>query len=217
MPADTGKDDTMTSKKAIMIGNYTNVAYHPLKGPDREFKEILADFETEFTEDYDRFKITSLRSFDLCVSYTEDRLSDEQTAGLLTYVLNGGGLLAVHCGIATESRCETAHLLGGRFKSHPDQKLLTYKPASTGHIILEGIDSFSIMEEPYQFDIDNLIETTALLEYESEGRLWPAAWAHTYGLGRVVYLSPGHQTASFTDPMYRKLIRRGALWAAGLL
>jgi hypothetical protein len=207
----------MAIKKAIMIGNYTDVKYHPLKGPDSEFKDILAEFDIEFTEDYDRLRIESLSSFDLCIAYTEDRFSDEQTAGLLTYVLNGGGLMAVHCGIATEARYETAHLLGGKFKMHPDQKVLTYKPLSTSHVILEGIGSFSIMEEPYQFDLDNLIETTPLMEYESEGRQWPAAWAHTYGLGRVAYLSPGHQAASFSDPMYRKLILRSALWAAGLL
>jgi hypothetical protein len=204
-------------KKAIIFGNYTNVSYHPLKGPDKELSAILQDFETEITEDYDRFTQTSLRSFDLCVSYTEDRLGDEQVTGLCSYVLNGGGLLAIHNGISVNARYEAAHLIGGRFRSHPDQKILTYKPADTGHIILEGIDSFSMQEEPYQFDIDNLIETTILLEYESEGRKWPAAWAHSYGLGRVVYLSPGHHTGSFIDPMYRKLIHRSALWAADLL
>ena len=70
------------------------------------------------------------------------------------------------------------------------------------------------MEEPYQFDLDNLAETTLLLEYESEGRQWPAAWAHKYGLGRVVYLSPGHRPATFRIPIYRNLISRSALWAA---
>ncbi|NLK86746.1 MAG: ThuA domain-containing protein [Clostridiaceae bacterium] len=201
-------------KKAIILGNYTNVSYHPLKGPDKELKEILKTFETELTEDYDRFRETSLRSFDLCVSYTEDRLSDEQVAGLCSYVLNGGGLLAIHNGISVNARYEAAHLIGGRFSSHPDQKVLTYKPVGTGHAILEGIESFSMQEEPYQFDIDNLIETTVLLEYESEGRQWPAAWAHSYGLGRVVYLSPGHIADSFMDPVYRKLILQSALWAA---
>lgn len=207
----------MATKKAIVTGNYTNVKFHPLGGVDKELKDILSDFKVEFTEDYDRFKSSILSQYDLCVSYTEDMLTDEQTAGLLTYVLNGGGLLALHCGIATEARCETAHLLGGRFRSHPDEKILTYRPSSTGHIILDGIESFSMMEEPYQFDLDNLAETTMLLEYESEGRQWPAAWAHKYGLGRVVYLSPGHRLASFRVPMYRNLIRRSALWAAGLL
>lgn len=207
----------MGIKRALVTGSYSNVKFHPLDGVDKELKENLRDFEVEFTEDYDRFKIDSLSQYDLCVSYTEDMLTDEQTAGLLTYVLNGGGLLALHCGIATEARCETAHLLGGRFRSHPDEKVLTYRPASTGHIILDGIEGFSMMEEPYQFDLDNLAETTLLLEYESEGRQWPAAWAHKYGLGKVVYLSPGHRLTSFRVPMYRNLVRRSALWAAGLL
>jgi type 1 glutamine amidotransferase len=209
--------DILGSKKAIVIGNYTNVAWHPLKGPDKELADILRDFEVEFTEDYDRFKNEIICQYDLCVSYTEDRLTDEQVAGLLTYVLNGGGLLAIHNGIVVEARHEAAHLAGGRFRYHPDQKVLTYEPTETDHIIMEGIESFDIMEEPYQFDLDNLLETTLLLEYESEGKKWPAAWAHSYGLGRVVYLSPGHQADSFKNPMYRNLIRRSALWAAGLL
>lgn len=207
----------MENKKAIVIGNYTNVAWHPLDGPDRELAEILEDFGVESTEDYDRFRYDSLSKYDLCVAYTENRLTDEQVAGLMTYVLNGGGLLAIHTGIVVEARFEAAHLAGGRFRYHPEQKVLTYMPTGSGHVIMEGIESFDIMEEPYQFDIDNLIETTLLLEYESEGKKWPAAWAHGYGLGRVVYLSPGHQLASFTVPMYRKLIRRSALWAAGMI
>lgn len=204
-------------KKAILIGNYTNVSYHPLKGPDKELGDILKDFEIDLTENYDRFSGSNLRSYDLCISYTEDRLSDAQVAGLCSYVLGGGGLLAIHNGISVNARYEAAHLIGGRFRYHPDQKVLTYKPAAPGHVILEGIDSFAMQEEPYQFDIDNLIETNILLEYESEGKLWPAAWAHGYGLGRVVYLSPGHTSDSFADPMYRKLIHRSALWAAGML
>lgn len=151
------------------------------------------------------------------MAYTENRLTDEQVAGLMTYVLNGGGLLAIHAGIVAETRYEAAHLAGGKFISHPEQKVLTYTPTGSGHIITEGIESFDIMEEPYQLDLDNLIETTLLLEYESESKKWPAAWAHTYGIGRVVYLSPGHQLESFLVPMYRKLIRRSALWAAEML
>jgi len=179
--------DILGSKKAIVIGNYTNVAWHPLKGPDKELADILRDFEVEFTEDYDRFKNEIICQYDLCVSYTEDRLTDEQVAGLLTYVLNGGGLLAIHNGIVVEARHEAAHLAGGRFRYHPDQKVLTYEPTETDHIIMEGIESFDIMEEPYQFDLDNLLETTLLLEYESEGKkmaggMGPQLWPRQSGI-----------------------------------
>lgn len=206
--------------KAIIIGEYSRVEYHPFKGADKELIEILADFEIECTEEYDRFKAENLNQYDLCISFVDhwkEKLSDEQTAGLLTYVSNGGALLIIHNGIAIQNRYELAQLAGGKFVMHPDQKVLSYRPSLSEHIIMEGIGGFELMEEPYQFEFDSFTEKTILLEYDSEGKSWPAAWAHCYGLGRVAYLSPGHNIDSFLNPMYRKLINRGALWVTGLL
>jgi type 1 glutamine amidotransferase len=119
-------------KKAIIFGNYTNVSYHPLKGPDKELSAILQDFETEITEDYDRFTQTSLRSFDLCVSYTEDRLGDEQVTGLCSYVLNGGGLLAIHNGISVNARYEPLTSSEAGSDHTPTRRSSPNKPADTG-------------------------------------------------------------------------------------
>lgn len=211
----------MTEKrKAIVIGDYTKVEYHPLKGPDKELTGILSDFDVAFTEDYDRFKEENLCGYDLCISFTDRwkaKMTDEQTAGLLAYVCRGGGLLIIHNGISIQTRYELAQLAGGKFTQHPEQKVLNYSPVASGHVITEGAGSFSAKEEPYQFALDNLAETTILLEYESEGKRWPAAWAHSYGSGRVVYLSPGHNIETFLDPTYRRIILRSALWALGLL
>lgn len=207
-------------KKAIVIGEYSRVEYHPLKGVDHELTDMLSDFKLEFTEDYNRFKTDSLKKCDLLISYVDhwkEKLTDEQTTGLLSYVCSGGGFLILHNGIAIQSRYELAQLAGARFTSHPDQEVLSYRVKAPEHIILEGIDSFEIKEEPYQFEFDVFTEKTLLLTYECGGKQWPAAWAHGYGSGRVVFLSPGHQRDSFLNPMYRKLIQRSALWAVGLL
>ena len=203
--------------KAIIFGEYTKATYHPFEGVDREFVKILSEFDIECTEDYEQFKAANLKKFDLCISYTDhwtERLSDEQTAGLLSFVCGGGGLLAVHNGISIQSRYELAQLAGARFKSHPEMKMLSYYAVPSGHMIMEGIEGFSLMEEPYQFEFDAFCEKTMLLEYESEGKRWPAAWALNYGLGRVVYLSPGHSVDSFLDPMIKKMILKSAQWAA---
>lgn len=206
------------NKKAILIGDNALAEWHPLKEPAREFIQILPEFDIMQTEDYDQFKEENLKLYDLCIAFTDrwkEKLTGEQTAGLLSYVAHGGGLLMVHNGIAIQTRYELALLAGGKFTSHPEQTVLTYKPASASHAIMEGIESFSVKEEPYQFTMDNLIETTILLQYEFEGEQRPAAWAHDYGLGRVVYLSPGHNIETFLDPMYRKLVCRSGLWATG--
>ncbi len=208
----------MKNKKAILIGDNGKMKYHPLSGPDRELSDILDEFEMEITEDYDSFKEESLKAFDLCISFTDcwdDKLGDEQAVGLLSYVAHGGGLLSIHNGISLCGRYELAQLHGGKFTGHPEQKVLTYTPAFPGHVITDGIKSFSVLEEPYMFDMDDFTDTSILLEYESEGRKWPAAWAHVYGMGRVVYLSPGHNLETFLEPVYRKLISRSAAWATG--
>lgn len=208
------------NRKAILIGDNALAEWHPLKGPDKEISEILSEFDIVQTEDYDQFKEENLKQYNLCISFTDrwsDKLTDSQTTGLLSYVAHGGGLLMIHNGIAIQTRYELAQLAAGKFTRHPEQKPLTYTPTSSGHIILEGIESFTEKEEPYQFLMDNLAQTSLLLEYESEGRQWPAAWAHSYGSGRVVYLSPGHNIETFHNPTYRRLIHRSGLWAAGEL
>lgn len=210
----------MNKKKAIIIGEYSVVEWHPLSGTDKVLQGILSDFETDCTEDYDAFKAENLGKYDLCISFVDhwnESLTDEQTAGLLTFVCTGGGLLLIHNGIAIQNRFELAQLVGAKFTMHPDQKVLTYTPVAADHIIVEGIGSFSFQDEPYQFEFDNFTEKTLLLDYESEGNRWPSSWAHKYGMGRVVYLSPGHNAEAFQDPMYRKLICRGALWCIGML
>lgn len=208
----------MKNRKAIIIGDNEKMKYHPLSGPDRELVNILEEFKVEVTEDYERFRGESLEAFNLCISLTDcwdDKLSDEQTAGLLSYISRGGGLLAIHSGISLSGRYELAQLLGGRFTRHPEQKILTYVPVLPGHEIVDGIESFSVLEEPYMFEMDSFVDTAILLEYGSEGRTWPAAWAHSYGIGRVAYLSPGHNLETFRNPEYRKLIAKSAVWAAG--
>ncbi|MNY53464.1 Trehalose utilization [compost metagenome] len=70
-------------------------------------------------------------------------------------------------------------------------------------------------EEPYRFEFDPFAKVEILLTYTHEGKEWPAAWARSYGLGRVVYLMPGHHSPSFQSETYGKWIQSAGLWAAG--
>lgn len=44
---------------------------------------------------------------------------------------------------------------------------------------------------------------------------WPAAWAYTCGLGKVVFLMPGHHLPSFQLPEVAKLLRGGPVGGWG--
>lgn len=207
----------MQNRKALLLGDYTYPEYHPLQGVDEEISHILHDFMTvQCSENRKMLLKENISSFDLCISYCDSRkdtISPQQTAGLLSYVSGGGGLLVIHNGITLQNRYEIAQLLGAKFLNHPAAGELHFTVAAPEHPAMEGIEPFTMDEEPYRFEFDSFTERTVLLEYEHEGKKWPAAWAQSYGLGRVVYLMPGHQQPTFQQEGYRKLILQAAKWA----
>lgn len=208
----------MTSKKkALLIGDFTDPPYHPLDKVEQEISTILLHTVTvHSTEDYNQLHIDQLRTYDLCISYTDcftKPVSSEQTAGLLAYVSGGGALLVIHNGISLQNKYELCQMIGAKFTGHPPFQTLEFQIAAVEHPIMQGIQSFTIDDEPYRFKFDPFTETIVLFEYTYEGERYPAAWAHDYGLGRVVYLMPGHQVQSFVNPMYRQIIKNSSRWA----
>lgn len=209
-------------KQALVIGNNADAPYHPLNAVQERLQQILKeDFELTVSLDYDQLAGDALENYDLCISYTdrwEEAVSAEQAAGLLTYVAKGGGLLVVHNGISLQVRPELAQLIGAKFTEHPPYTELEFGVAAdfgnASHPVVEGIEPFTLAEEPYRFEFDPFCAKKVLLTYRHEGQEWPAAWAHSYGLGKVVFLMPGHHLPSFQHPEVAKLLRGGAKWAA---
>jgi len=213
-------------KKARLLGDEAKALYHPLSGPAEEIKRALeTGFDLEITEEYDRMLSHSLQDLALFVSYTDcwsSAPSNEQAFGLLGYVEEGGGLLVVHTGISLCGNESLIPLIGGRFTGHPPYQSLefTIPPGLEEHPIVRGIPGFELEDEPYRFEFDEYEAvpqrkgSTILLHYRHEDRLWPAAWCHTYGQGRVVYFMPGHRAEALRHPQAQAFLRAAAKWAA---
>lgn len=206
----------MDKRKCLLLGDYTHPRFHPLQGVDKQISEILNDLLiVQCSENKKMMLSENLASYDLCIAYNElwnETVSPQQTAGLLSYVSGGGGLIVLHTGASLTKRYELAQLIGGRFTGHTSYEPMNFKVLE--HDITEGLEDFELDEEPYRFEFDPFTEKTILLQYESEGEWLPAAWCHSYGLGRVVFLMPGHHEPSFRHPALRKLILQAATWAA---
>jgi type 1 glutamine amidotransferase len=204
-------------KNALILGNYSTVLYHPFTGIDRSLAEILVhDFKATATENRSMLTRTFLKEYDLFISYADDwesSLTDDQAGDLLSFVATGGGILAIHNGISFQKTTEFAQLVGGIFTGHPPRKNLTYTYGNLMHPITEGLVPFRLYEELYIFKFSPFIELTIILE--SKGH--PAGWVRPFGKGKVVYLSPGHDKSTFSNPTYREIIRRSALWAVDSL
>lgn len=206
----------MDKRKCLLLGDYTHPRFHPLQGVDKQISVILNELMTvQCSENKKLLLAEHLSGYDLCIAYNElwnETVSPQQTAGLLSYVSGGGGLIVLHTGVSLAKRYELAQLIGGRFTGHPPYTALNFRILE--HDITEGIADFQLDEEPYRFEFDPFTEKTLLLEYEADGEWLPAAWCHSYGLGRVVYVMPGHHEPSFHHEAVRELIYKGAQWAA---
>ncbi|KGE19531.1 ThuA domain-containing protein [Paenibacillus wynnii] len=211
----------MARIKALAVGSYSEVKYHPFAGVDGELSNILEnDIEVTCTEDLTMFNEEALSAYPLVISYNEfsdHPLPQEQVAALLSYVAGGGGLLVIHNGISLQSNQELGLMLGARFTHHPEYTALSVTITEPEHPIMQGIGDFVIDEEPYYFEQHPYLKTTVLAEYPHDGEMRQAAWCHEFGLGRVVYLMPGHHLPSFSVAPFRQMIRQGALWAAAKL
>ncbi|WP_150266162.1 ThuA domain-containing protein [Paenibacillus tepidiphilus] len=207
--------------RTLLIGTYTAAPYHPLGAVEGRLQHILADTaELTPVEGTGLLRRESLEPYELCISYTDSwkqAPAAEETAGLLQFVAGGGGLLVIHNGISLQASPELSQLIGAQFTGHPPYTTLPFQLADVGHPLTQGLEAFTLDEEPYRFELDPLAELTVLLTYSHEGEEWPAAWVRHYGLGRVVYLMPGHHLPSFEHEAYGQWIVNAAKWAAGKL
>jgi type 1 glutamine amidotransferase len=200
----------------LMIGDDTDAPWHPLEPARQELEEILGgEFQLTSTEDYNHFAEVDRRQFPICISYTDcwnRDLTPEQIAGLLQFVAGGGGLLVIHNGISVQRSYELLQMIGAKFTGHPPYQSLNYYGTAEDHPLLEGVENFRMDEEPYMFDFDPFTKKAVFLEFEFAGNRYPAAWEKTYGLGKVIYLQPGHHAESFKPEAYRRLVLNSARW-----
>ncbi len=207
-----------TNKKCLLFGDYTHPKFHPLQGVDAQISHILNDVMTvQCSENKNMLLDNNIQQFDLCISYIDlwdEKISPQQTAGLLSYVSHGGGLLIIHNGISLGDRYELAQLMGGKLIGHPNYQPLSFRPSEEEHAITSGVEPFEMEEEPFQFEFDSLTEKQILLEYKLDDKWHPAAWTHTYGLGRVTVFMAGHHEPSFKQPAIRQLILQAAQWTS---
>ncbi|WP_435924678.1 ThuA domain-containing protein [Paenibacillus sp. DYY-L-2] len=206
--------------KALLIGDYKDAPYHPLEAVEEKLLQILeSGWQVSTTDQYDSLLRENNSAYRLYISYADrwDRpVSSEQTAGLLSYVAEGGGLLVLHNGISLQARPEMAQMIGARFTGHPAYQELGFHVEMPEHPVTAGIRPFTMEEEPYRFEMAPLSDHEVLLTYHHEGERYPATWARSYGLGRIAYLMPGHHLESFLHPEYAKLIQNAANWAGRL-
>ena len=154
-------------------------------------------------------------------------------ASLMSYVENGGGLVALHGAIANFNHNDDfSALLGGSFHFHPPSQEVTLLPVDNEHPLLTCFEGkpFVHKDEPYLFnrayekmDFRPLLEMDmSKLKKDKRVEQLPAlkrytAWIRRHGKGHVFYCSPSHYPESFDQPALLQFMLGGIQYALGNL
>lgn len=220
--------------RAVLLGD-VEAPYHPVQAVEQDAAAILApSFSVETIVEYGAALEGQPLDANVIISYADqwaEKLTEEQADGLLAYVSEGGGLVALHCGISLANHERLLPLFGARFTGHPPFQSLKFVPAAEASkegedaageaadrftALLAAIEPFELDEEPYRYEFADAPsgDREVLLHYEHEGTLYPAVWTQTYGLGRIINVMPGHTADSLRHPAVRRLLLAATEWAA---
>jgi type 1 glutamine amidotransferase len=183
----------------------------------------------------EQFNVRNLDYFDAIFFFgvREIDLSAEQRADLLSFVRDDGkGFVAAHsASTGFFSWPEFGEMLGGRFDEHPwgiaEGTVVVDDPAfpAMRHLSqrtvfrdeLYQIKDFSRDKIRVLAHLDaSMLDLTRPLVHRKDGD-FPAAWAKTYGKGRVFYSILGHDAEDWDNPALSKMYFEAIRWALGLV
>jgi type 1 glutamine amidotransferase len=154
-------------------------------------------------------------------------LDDAGKAALQAYIRAGGGFVGVHAAADAEYGWPFYHeLLGATFLAHGPPVTASLRVEDATHPATSAIPNpWSRYDEWYDFTANpragarvlvNLDETTYPNNPNPMGD-HPIAWCKTIDAGRSFYTGLGHTGVAFADPVVRRHLLGGILYAAGVV
>ena len=200
------------------------ITKHPITFPSGTGIATGEQFNVRNLDDFDAIFFFGVREIDL---------SAEQRADLLAFVMDDGkGFVAAHsAATAFFSWPDFGEMLGGRFDEHPwgvaDGTVIVDDPAFPAmrhlprarvfHDELYQIKDFSRDKIRVLAHLDaSKLDLTRPLVHRKDGD-FPAAWAKTYGKGRVFYSILGHEAEDWDNPALSQMYFEAIRWALRLV
>lgn len=201
--------------KILLLGDRLKARYHSLDEINPLIKVLEEYYEIVVSEDYPEITKGSLEGIDLILNYIDNwqDWGNETAEGVLyDYLHKGGRILTIHCGIILTSATKLLASHGASFKGHAEYDLLTFNRIDDKHYITKDMDSFSIYDEPYEFEFISNRKIEMIMEYDLKGKTYPAAWTVEEGMGKLAYLAFGHDSKTFAQKPVQDIIKRSVDW-----
>lgn len=203
----------MSESRVLILGN--NDEHHPL--------EILAEMMEGWLKDSGMQNVTlckersaiteNLDEYDMLIlAMTPYKLSSAEEDALVSFVVGGKKLMAIHSATVVDAENEKyIEMIGGRFVTHSPHHEFTVKVAHPGHPVVEGLTDFKITDELYVLD-RTPSAASVLLTAAWDGGAQPMLYIRAHGRGKVLYNALGHGPAAYENPNLKKLVVQGTKW-----
>jgi len=131
--------------------------------------------------------------------------------------------VVIHCAMHTYRASKTddwRQFIGVTSRRHEHQSRYPVKKVALKHPILKGMPEDWVTPKDELYVIEKMwpkARALATSKSERDGKEYAVAWTNQYGKARVFGTTYGHSDATFSDPVFLKLVARGLLWASGEL
>ncbi len=150
-------------------------------------------------------------------------MTPEQKTAFYDWIRRGGAYAGVHsAGDTYHGDAQYLDLVRGEFQTLGPQRTVEIFNQDPTHPATKDLPaSFTIHDEIYEFKNWDRKKVHVLLtmhkhpQRDEQGD-FPVAWTNRLGKGRMFYTSLGHRSDVYANPLYRKHLTGGILWALGL-
>ncbi len=130
-----------------------------------------------------------------------------------SYILGGGGVLAIHAATACfKGSPRFAEILGGRYVGHGPVGAFKVTPVAPLAPVFGDLPAFQVVDELYRHELQPDIQVHFTAQEQDE--MVPVVWTRRHGEGRVCYTCPGHRAGSLRSAAYQEVLRRGLEWVS---
>lgn len=209
------------SKNVLIFTKTAGFRHKSIDKGVETISQILRSNHIQFThtEDSEYFTKDSLKKFHglIFLNTTGDILNEPQQTAFEEFYNSGKGFMGVHSATDTEHDWEWyGDLVGGYFKSHPDNQKAKIDVIDRTHISTKHLKEQWLHEDEwYNFkNINPEIKILMLLDESSYqggemGQIHPIAWYREDKKSRMFYTGLGHTPESYDELDFQKHLLGG--------